>query len=267
LAHFCDVPYDELEWECGGVNHLAWFTVLRHQGRDLYPALKERARNDPEFHDRDVVRFDVMEHFGYYITEGSGHDSEYMPYYRKRKDLIDTYCRPGYGGGSSFYANSWPEWRKAQDERRRKILADEAVGGETPGAKPFSLDRTWEYASWIIQAIETNAPFVAYCTVPNGGGLIENLPLDGVVEVACLCDRAGIHPTRFGPLPPQCAALCDSNMRMFDLAATACLERSKEAAELALMLDPLTAAVCCPAEIRKMFAELFEAEREFLQGF
>lgn len=267
LARYCDVPYQELEWECGGVNHLAWFTTLRHHGQDLYPALKEKVRNDPALWERDIVRFDVMEHFGYFITEGSGHDSEYMPYYRKRKDLLAKYCREGYEGGSSFYANSWPGWRKGQDERRRKILAGKDVGGETPGAKAFTLNRSWEYASWIIQGIETNEPFVAYCSVPNRGGLIENLPLDGVVEVASVCNRSGIHPTRFGPLPPQCAALCDSNMRMFDLAATACIERSKKAAELSLMLDPLTAAVCSPAEIRQMFAELVESQQEFLPGF
>ncbi len=266
LARYCDVPYNEMRWKCGGVNHLAWFTELMHNGKDLYPGLKEKVKNDPELYGRDKVRFDVMEHFGYFITEGSGHDSEYLPYYRKRKDLLEQYCTKGYGGGSGFYAREWPGWRKGCDERRRHIIDGEKTGGETPFAKPLNFNRSWEYASWIVQALETNQPFTAYCSVPNTG-LIDNLPQDGVVEVACTCDRTGIHPTYFGPLPSQCAALCDWNMRMFDLAATACVERNKEAAEHALMLDPLTAAVCSPAEIRSMFNELFEAEKEFLQGF
>jgi alpha-galactosidase len=264
LARYGGVPYAELEWTCGGVNHLAWFTVLRHGGRDLYPALKEKARTDRALWEKDPVRFDVLEHFGYFITEGSGHDSEYLPYYRKRKDLRDRYCLGGYRGESGVYAREWPKWRKAADERRRRIIAGEGVGGETPWAKPLNYRRSWEYASWLIQALETNEPFVAHCTVPNRGGLIENLPLDGVVEVACVANRSGLHPTRFGPLPPQCAALCDSNMRMFECAATACVERSRAAAEHALMLDPLTAAVCSPEEIRRMFAELYEAERAFV---
>jgi alpha-galactosidase len=261
LAGHCGVPYHELKWKCGGINHLAWFTELRHKGQDLYPALHEKARDDKETWERDPVRFDMMHHFGHFVTESSGHFSEYLPFYRKRPELLEKYCRPGYLGGSGFYAREWPTWRKQQDERRTKILA-----GETLEGKAYSLDRTWEYCSWIIQAVETGDPFVAYCSVPNGG-LIENLPSDGVVEVACLCDRTGITPVRFGPLPAQCAAICDWNMRMYDLAATACIEKSREAAAHALMLDPLTAAVCCPAEIKEMTELMIEAEKEFLPGF
>jgi len=114
--------------------------------------------------------------------------------------------------------------------------------------------------------METNSPFVFYGTVPNTH-LIENLPVDGVVEVPCLVDNSGISPTHFGTLPPQCAAICDWNMRFYDLAATACIEKSREAAIHALMLDPLTAAVCSPGEIRQMAEELFKAEKDFLPGF
>ena len=199
----------------------------------------------------------MMHHFGYYCTESSGHDSEYVPYYRKRKDLLEKYCRPGYSGGSRFYASNWPTWRQNCDQLRRDQIA---------GKADIRSSRSWEYASYIIQAMETNSPFVIYGTMPNNG-LISNLPQDGVVEVACLVNRAGVQPTHYGKLPAQCAALCDWNMRMFDLAATACIEKSREAAAHALMLDPLTAAVCCPAEIKQMTEELFEAQKEFLPGF
>jgi alpha-galactosidase len=97
--------------------------------------------------------------------------------------------------------------------------------------------------------------------------LITNLPADGCVEVACLIDQNGINPTRYGKLPAQMAAVCSSNMSVFDLGATACIEKSKEAAIYALQLDPLSAAVCSPNEIKKMTLELFEAEAEFLPGF
>jgi len=257
LARWSNVPYPELKWTCAGINHLAWFTELSHQGRDLYPALKERARTDKEFAEQDLVRFDLMEHFGYYCTESSGHDSEYLPYYRKRPDLMEKYCREGYRGATSFYADGWPQWRQRCDQRRRDVIA----GKEQP-----RLERSWEYASFIIEAMETNSPFVLHGTMPNAG-LISNLPGDGVVEVACLVNRNGVAPTRYGKLPSACAALCDWNMRMYDLAAEACIHRSRKLAEQALMLDPLTAAVCCPAEIRQMTAELFEAEKDFLPGF
>ncbi len=257
LAGWTGVPYEELRWTCAGVNHLAWFTELSHKGKDLYPRLKRRVLEEKGFDEKDKVRLDLMMHFGYYCTESSGHDSEYLPYYRKRKDLIKTYCREKYLGESRFYATHWPKWRQANDQRRRELVA---------GSKPISLHRSWEYAGFIIQAMETHAPFVIYGNVANRG-LIDNLPQDGVVEVPCLVDRNGITPTHVGRLPAQCAALCDWNMRFFDLAATACMEKSKAAAAHALMLDPLTAAVCCPAEIKAMTEELFKAEKAFLPGY
>jgi len=256
LAEYAGVPYEEMAWRCGGINHMAWFTELLHKDRDLYPVLRERCR-DPEIWERDPVRFDVMLHFGYFVSESSGHFSEYVPYYRKRDDLIEKYCREGYRGETGFYATNWPKWRRECDENIRKIL---------DGEKPLDLSRSHEYASVIIEAMETGRPAIIHGNVPNGG-LIENLPPNGVVEVQCMVDKTGVNPWRFGSLPPQCAALCASNMAVFELGATAAVERDREAAIHALMLDPLTAAVCSPAEIRQMAEEIFEAEKEYLPGF
>lgn len=263
LAKRAGVPYEEMTWECAGINHLAWFTKLEHCGRDLYPLLKRKARQDLAGYPSDpqdagdLVRKDMMLQFGAFITESSGHLSEYVPYYRKRRDLRRRYCRPGYHGGSSFYADNWPRWRQRADDQHRQMLA---------GQMPIGWERSWEYASSIIEARERDAPARIHGNVMNHG-LITNLPADGCVEVACMIDRNGVHPTRYGRLPAQMAALCAANMRVFDLAATAAIERSKEAAIHALMLDPLTAAVCSPAEIRDMALELFRAEARFLPGY
>lgn len=122
LARCAGVPYEEMDWECAGINHLAWFTKLEHKGRDLYPLLKKKAAQDiagnPSNPDdaEDLVRKDMMLQFGAFITESSGHLSEYVPYYRKRKDVLKKYCRRRYEGGSRFYATNWPEWRKRADE-------------------------------------------------------------------------------------------------------------------------------------------------------
>ena len=263
LARRAGVRFRDLEWECAGINHLAWFTRLRHQGRDLYPQLFEKARRDlagdpvdPE-DAGDLVRKDMMLHFGAFITESSGHLSEYLPYYRTSEKARAAYCREGYEGGSSFYADHWPGWRREADRSRLAMLA---------GEEPTEWKRSWEYASWIIEAREKNQPYRVHGNVPNGGA-IENLPAEGIVEVACLIDRTGVAPTRYGRLPVQMAAICSSHMFVYDLAATAAIERSIEAAVQALMLDPLTAAVCTPDEIRRMTLELFEAERAFLAGF
>ncbi|MBS0633749.1 MAG: alpha-glucosidase/alpha-galactosidase [Verrucomicrobia bacterium] len=284
MAERAGIPYAEMDWECAGINHLAWFTKLEHKGKDLYPLLKKKAADDlarafkdgrpkkpkklnhhewesPIYH-KDIVRKDMMLHFGAFITESSGHLSEYLPYYRKRKDLIQQYSREGYDGGSSFYADNWPTWRKGADQQRAEMLA---------GKTPMDWERSWEYASWIIEAREKDTPYRIHGNVMNNiggaGQLITNLPADGCVEVACMIDRNGINPTRYGALPAQMAGLCDSNMRMFDLGAQAAIERSVEKAIYALMLDPLTAAVCSPAEIKKMTLEMFAAEKAFLPGY
>ncbi|HUR56133.1 MAG TPA: alpha-glucosidase/alpha-galactosidase [Opitutaceae bacterium] len=289
LAEYAGVPYDELAWECAGINHLAWFTTLKHREVDLYrdrlharfeneiaAGLREydegRVAQDSQdnshgatatvrYQHTDLVRKDMCLKFGAFITESSGHLSEYLPYYRKNpagRKLL----RLGYDGGSRFYASNWPRWRAAADTERLAMLR---------GDESIDWPRSWEYASWIIEAREKDVPFRIHGNVLNvhdgAGPLITNLPADGCVEVACLVDRNGIQPTRYGALPPQMAAVCASNMAMIDLGARAAVERSIETAIHALMLDPLTAAVCSPAEIKQMTLELFAAEKRYLPRF
>lgn len=258
LAGYTGVPYDQIQWKCAGINHLAWFTEFNGPEGDLYPRLKEQARDrTSEFARAEPVRTDMMLEFGAFITESSGHLSEYLPYYRKRKDLLEKYTDTGYRGEESFYANNWPRWRREQDEQRRALIA---------GEREIELKRSLEYGAWIIEAIEKNVSITIYGNVANEG-CITNLPYDGCVEVACLVNHNGVQPIRFGRLPKVMAAICDSNMRMFDLAADACRERSLELARQALLLDPLTAAVCSPGEISDMFRRMATAQRDFLPGF
>lgn len=258
LAGYADTEYEKVQWKCAGINHLAWFTEFNGPEGSLYPTLMSQARDrESKFAKDEPVRSDMMIHFGAFITESSGHLSEYLPYYRKRKDLLAKYTDTRYRGEESFYANNWPQWRLGQDEERRKLIS---------GEKEVEFKRTFEYGAWIIESVEKNVPITIYGNVANSG-CIDNLPADGCVEVACLINHNRVQPTRFGSLPRQMAAICDWNMRMFDLAAEACIHRSKAEAELALMLDPLTAAVCCPAEIRQMFHKMFDAEQQYLPGF
>ena len=253
LAEYLDIPYDELQWRAGGINHMSWFVELKHKGRDMYPILLERMK-DPELLSQDPVRFDAMKYLGAFVSESSGHFSEYIPYYRKRADLIERHCGVGYNGGTGFYANNWPQWRQEND---LELLAK--VNGE----QSIDLTSSNEYAAIIIEAMVKKIPKTIYGSVPNRG-LLDNLLPDGVVEVECRVDETGFHPQPFGRLPEHLAALCRSNMAFFELAVSAVLEGSKERALQALMVDPLTAAVCSLEEIQAMFEELFEAERHLL---
>lgn len=290
LANYAGVPYEEMDWECAGINHLAWFTTLEHKGVDLYAdrlykkfasdlAAAERERKagitsfdsadvkdwgksrPRAYKETDLVRKDMCVHFGAFITESSGHLSEYLPYYRKSEAGRDL-LRQGYDGGSRFYATNWPEWRRQADDYRLALLkGDEAIDWE----------RSWEYASWIIEAREKDSPFRIHGNVMNNHGgagpLITNLPADACVEVACMIDGNGVNPTRYGALPRQMANVCATNLGMFDLGAEAAIHRSKEAAIHALMLDPLSSAVCTPAQIKAMTLELFAAEKAYLPDY
>jgi alpha-galactosidase len=253
LAEYLGVPHHELKYRAAGINHLAWIVELTRNGEDMYPLLREKMKL-PEIYEQDPIRFEMMLYMGAFVTESSGHFSEYIPYFRKRPDLVEKYTRPEYLGETGFYANNWPTWRREADEWIRRMLDEEE---EVP------LERGPEYASYIIEAMETDVPAMIYGNVRNTG-LVTNLMQDGVVEVRCLVNRDGIQPTYFGNLPTQLAALDNVHMAVHDLVATSVLEGDREAAFHALMLDPLTAAVCSPAEIRQMFDEMAQTEAPYL---
>jgi alpha-galactosidase len=260
LADYMDVPYERMRYRCAGINHLSWFVTLEMDGEDLYPRLRSAAE-DPAIYEQNPVRFDLMRAFGYFTTESSGHVSEYVPYFRKRRDLIEYYVRmqPDCRGGER--ASRWPADRAEHDERLRDYLER-----ERRGERAFYLERGLDAGSYIIEGHALNRPQVIYGNVGNSG-LIENLPRDGCVEMACLVDGNGIQPLQFGRLPTQLAALDSAHMMVHDQLVQALLNEDREAAVQALMLDPLTAAVCSLAEIRRMFDEMASTQQAYLPRF
>ncbi|HLI08636.1 MAG TPA: alpha-galactosidase [Ktedonobacteraceae bacterium] len=260
LSDYVDVPYEEMRYRCAGINHLSWFVTLEHHGEDLYPRLR-RAAEVPEIYEQEPVRFDLMRAFGYFTTESSGHISEYVPYFRKRRDLLDHYVSIQPDMVSGARARNWPRERVEREERLRDYLER-----EQRGERAFFLDRSLDAGSFVVEGHALNRPQVIYGNVRNSG-LIDNLPRDGCVEVACLVDRNGVQPLHFGALPAPLAALDGAHMAVHDLLVQALLNEDREAAVQALMLDPLTAAVCSLAEIRQMFEEMAAAEREYLPNF
>lgn len=269
LADYLEVPYEELEWECAGINHMSWFTKLTHNGKDMYPKLREKAQ-DPEIYRKDPVRFEMMLQFGYFVTESSGHFSEYLPYFRKRQELIEEYCGEGYKGESGFYAKNWPEWRDALDTYRKKWVNNKKIPEETLDKVPAQgidlSSRSNEYGSYIIESHTTDEPFVFHGNFLNNG-LIDNLPEDGIVEVQTVMDENGFHPCKYGKIPEHLAALNRPHMSLHKMVVESILEEDREKTIRGLMLDPLTSAVCSPKEIREMAEELFEAESDYLPEF
>jgi alpha-galactosidase len=251
LARYIGAPYGETGHWVAGVNHQAWFLRFEWKGEDAYPLLWEKLK-DPEVERQDTVRFEMMRYFGYFLTESSVHNSEYVPYFRKNPQLIERFT-PTLRSGEEHQLR----YQRGQEERREELRE------EARGDTPVTITKTDEYTVEIINAIETNIPYRFNGNVLNTG-LITNLPQGCCVEVPCLVDNMGVHPCYVGDLPPQCASLNRSRVAGDDLAVKAALEKDRKAAEQAVALDPLTAAVCTLDQIHSMVEETFEALSEYL---
>ncbi|MGC8780310.1 MAG: alpha-galactosidase [Anaerolineae bacterium] len=255
ISGYVGVPKDEIDFLCAGINHMAWFLKLEHKGRDLYPILRARFE-EPAYYVNEKVRGEVFRHFGYFMTESTGHLSEYVPWFRSSKRALELYCdEPAFGGESGAYYN-WCKYVAAKYE------GQEILAGQPTTLPPRSV----EYGSYIIEALETGKTFRLNGNVINEG-MISNLPYDCCAEYPLFVDRTGIHKTFVGKLPSQCAALNMTNINVQRLAVEAGIEGDPEKIVLACAMDPLTSAVLTLKEIREMAAEMLEAERQWLPQF
>lgn len=255
IAGYCGVPRKEVIFEAAGINHMSWFTRLEHDGADLYPRLRERFEQ-PEYLVNEKVRGEVFRHFGYFMTESTGHLSEYIPWFRSSPEALDLYCdRPAFGGESGALVR----WTRLIAEQ----YSDEDVLTEGGTTLP---ERSHEYGPRIIEAIETATPFHFQGNHMNRGA-ISNLPSDACIEGPMYADGAGLHAVQVDPLPSQCAALNLTNINVQRLAVEAGTQGDPEAVVHACALDPLTSAVLTLADIRSMAAEMLEAQREWLPQF
>lgn len=249
LCQMLELPEDDLRWNIAGINHQGWLLNISRHGEDLYPEIKRRAQL-PEYNWKDTVRFELMKQFGYYVTESSEHTSEYVPWFIKSKapELIERFNVP---------LDEYPRRCVAQIEAWN-YMRDELVSD-----KPLEHERGHEYASYILEAMETGKPFALGGNVLNKG-LITNLPATACVEVMCVVDRNGVTPTYVGDLPPQCAALNRTNINVQELTIEAALTGKKEHVYQAALLDPHTAAELSIDEIIRLCDDLIEAHGNWL---
>ncbi|MEZ4507209.1 MAG: alpha-glucosidase/alpha-galactosidase [Thermomicrobiales bacterium] len=295
LASFLDVPTEEIDYDCAGINHMAFYTRFERQGEDLYPALRalEKTRQYPAW---EAPRFTLMRDFGYFVTESSEHLSEYVPWLIKdgRDDLIDRYNIPldEYPARCVDQIADWSLMRAALlSDRPDAIAAYQTAKGETLSGNwerklarerlrdPESERRlrarlleerlahqtghSGEYGTLIIHAMTTGQPSTIWGNVPNAG-LIDNLPADCVVEVACNVDQRGLNPQPYGALPPQLASLMTTNINPQRMMVDAALSHSRASVYQAALLDPHTAAELDPEQIRAMVDELIVAHGDLI---
>lgn len=262
LAGWVGVPYDKVNFLCAGINHQAFFLQFRLGKHDLYPAIKEAAGREDIYH-QEPVRIELMRSLGYFVTESSGHASEYVPYFRKSERMVEEELIPLFDNEN----DGWFDFGRTGGYLRHcQSALEESQRKEWWKAADVPSHRTPEYGSYIMEAIETNRPLSINGNVPNRS-LIENLPEGCCVEVPCLVDGSGIQPTRVGKLPAQLAALNRTNINVQELVMEAALTGSVEAVHHAVMMDPLTAAVCTLPQIHSMVDEMLEAQAHWLPEF
>lgn len=254
LLDSLDLPKDNIQSKIAGINHMAWLLEIKQNGKDLYPEIKKRAKAKQKSKHDDMVRFEILDKFGFYVTESSEHNAEYHPYFIKNlyPELIDDYNIP---------LDEYPrrcikqieEWSQMRDD----IVNDQNL----------THQRSNEYGSYIIEAMETNKPFKIGGNVLNTGGLISNLPENAVVEVPCLVDASGVASTYIGDLPEQLAALNRTNINTQLLTIEAALTNDKSKIYQAAMLDPHTASELSIDDIISLCDDLIEAHGDWLPSY
>jgi alpha-galactosidase len=260
LAEWIGAPPEEITYTCAGINHQAWYLQYQWRGKDAYPFIRKAITERPEIYNEEIVRNEMFLHLDYYVTESSGHNSEYNWWFRKRPDLIEKYCTHGTGWNPGEYAYILKEYQ--QRETTWKEEATQWFAQETP----ISLERETEYAAYIINALKGGEVFRFNGNVPNTR-LITNLPENACVEVPVFVDRGGFHPVHVGALPPQCVTLTHTNVMVEEMAVEAALTGDPRLVFQAIAHDPLTAAMLSLAEIKTMVNEMLQQNRPFLPQF
>lgn len=243
---------DQVIQKVAGINHMGWLLDIQRDGQDLYPEIKRRALEVGSDCD-NLVRLEMMKRFGYYVTESSEHNAEYLPYFIKDKypQLIERFNIP-----LDEYPRRCVEQIAGWEKMRDTLVHDGNLTHE----------RSWEYASYIIESIVTNRPYQIGGNVLNDG-FIPNLPHNSVVEVPCLVDGNGVQGTYVGDLPEQLAALNRTNINVHLMTIEAAMTRKKDAIYQAAMLDPHTSSELDIDDIVAMCDDLIEAHGDWLPAY
>jgi alpha-galactosidase len=259
MAKWIGATMDRVTYVCAGINHQAWYVEFKKDGKDAYPLLRA-AMKRRDVYNHEQVRNEMFLALGYYVTESSGHNSEYNWWFRKRPDLIRKYCRTGTGWNPGEYAYILKSYARRATSWKKEVREWFAKGA------PFPLERGKEYAASIINARMGGEAFRFHGNVPNTG-LITNLPAGVCVEVPVYADKRGFNAVHVGALPPQCAALNNVSVAVEEMAVEAALTGDPTLVYRACVYDPLSAAVLSLAEIRKMVQEMLNKNKRHLPQF
>lgn len=261
IAELLDIPMDELDIVAAGINHQVWFLSVKHRGREMTPYLLDAFASHPVYSKTERIRIDMLKRFGYFTTESNGHVSEYVPWYRKRPaEICQWIALDSWEGGETG------GYLRACSERRLWFQQDYENLLEAPCPPPTPEERSREYGSYVIEAMETDCPYRGYINVVNEGR-IPNLPEDCVIEGPASVDRHGVNVPQIGPLPLACAATCSASIHVQRMAIVAAVQGDLLLLKQAMLHDPLTAAVCNPPEVWRLTDELLLSHARWLPQY
>lgn len=252
---------EEVDIICAGINHQTWYISVKHKGEDLLPKILPAYLADETLSRTEKVRIDVLKNFGYYSTESNGHLSEYVAWYRKRPDEIEKWIDLGVwiDGETGGYL-------RVCNEGRNWFEVDFPNWMQEP-VNPFTIEhRSHEHGSFIIESLETGRIYRGHFNVMNEG-CITNLPYECVVEVPGYVDANGINIPKVGDLPLGCAAVCSQSTWVQRLSVEAAVHGDIGLLRQAMLMDPLTGAVCTPNEIKQMVDEMLVAGESWLPQY
>jgi len=261
IAEALGYKQEEVDIICAGINHQTWYISVKHNGEDLLPKILPAYEANEELSKTEKVRIDVLKNFGYYSTESNGHLSEYVAWYRKRPDEVEKWIDLGVwiNGETGGYLRVCRESRNWFEEDFPNWMKE-------PAHSYKNEDRSNEHGSYIIEGLETGRCYRGHFNVMNDG-CISNLPYECVVEVPGYVDANGIGIPLIGELPLGCAAICSQTAWVQKLAVEAAVKGDITLLRQAMLMDPLTGAVCTPAEILQMVDEMLIAQAEWLPQY
>jgi alpha-galactosidase len=260
LARWIGAPMDEITYTCAGINHQAWYLKYEWKGENAYPLIRKAITERPEVYEEEIVRNEMFLHLDYFVTESSGHNSEYNWWFRKRPDLLEKYCYRGTSWNPGIYAyclKSYQEREQTWKEDAQKWFAAD---------NPISLERGHEFAAYIINGLQGGEPFEFNGNVPNNG-LVTNLPQGACVEVPVWASKKGLEPVAVGALPAQLAILTGVSSQTEEMAVDAAIAGNPREVYQACLHDPLTASVLSMDEIKQMVSDMFAANLNYLPQF
>ena len=259
LASWVGADPKEVTYTCAGVNHQAFYLNIEWNGKDMYPLIREAMKN-PEIYNKELVRNNMFMNLDYYVTESSGHNSEYVAWYRKRADLIEKYCTHGTNWNPGVHSYILDEYTKRKDTWRDEII-------KTLESDEIDLTRGYEYAAYIFNAVFGDNTIFRFNGNVRNFSLIDNLPYGCCVEVPVVASKDKLESVAVGNLPDHLACLINTTARIEELAVQAALEGDPRKVFYACAFDPLTSAVLTLDEIKEMVDEMMEQNKDYLPQF